>query len=73
MSDWITTPGDVMLVAGMTAFIAVIFGVIIGFIAYERGYSPFLGFALGFFLGPIGLFVGMALRDRSQPSEVDRP
>jgi hypothetical protein len=66
MSEWITTPGDVMLVAGMTAFIAVVFGVIIGFIVYDRGYSPLLGFALGFFLGPIGLFIALVLRDRRE-------
>ena len=71
MSEWITAPGDVMLVIGMTAFIALVFGVIIGFIVNEKGYSPVLGFALGLFLGPIGLFVGLALRDRRHSAEAD--
>jgi hypothetical protein len=71
MSDWITAPGDVMLVIGMTAFIALVFGVIIGFIVNEKGYSPLLGFALGLFLGPIGLFVALALRDRTGASGTD--
>lgn len=72
MSDWITGPGDVMLVAGMTAFLLIVFGVIIGFILNDRGYSPYLGFALGFFLGPIGLFVALSLPDKRGSQESDR-
>ena len=70
LSDWVTNPHDVWLVAGLVSFIAVAFAVIIGFIVREKGYPMILGMVLGFFLGPLGLFVGMALPNRAV--EADR-
>jgi hypothetical protein len=65
LSDWVTSPRDIWLVAGMVFFIAVAFAVIIGFIVREKGYAMILGMVLGFFLGPIGLFIGMILPSRA--------